>query len=140
MALEIERKFLVSGDEYRKLAKPTFYRQGYIPTKNGATVRVRVAGEKAFITIKDKQVGFSRNEYEYEIPRVDADKMLETLCEKPQSEKFRYVIPWDNGLKWEVDEFLGDNEGLVFAEIEVPNENTEFNLPSWVSDEATFDK
>ncbi len=140
MAKEIEHKFLVKGDHYKLLATPTLYRQGYIPTTNGMTVRVRIAGEKGFVTFKDKTIGMSRNEFEYEIPVAEACQMLDTLCDKPQIEKYRYVIPAEQGLKWEVDEFLGDNAGLVVAEIEVPAEDTKFSLPEWIDKEVTGDK
>jgi CYTH domain-containing protein len=141
MAKEIEHKFTVKSDKYKSLATPTLYRQGYIPTTNGMTVRVRIAGEKGFITLKDKTVGMSRNEFEYEIPVADARQMLDTMCDKPQIEKYRYVISAaEQGLKWEVDEFLGDNAGLVVAEIEVPTEDTKFSLPEWIDKEVTGDK
>lgn len=141
MSKEIEHKFTVKSDKYKSLAAPTLYRQGYIPTQNGMTVRVRIAGEKGFVTFKDKTVGMSRNEFEYEIPVKDARQMLATMCDKPQIEKYRYVIPAkEDGLKWEVDEFLGDNAGLVVAEIEVPAEDTKFSLPEWIDKEVTGDK
>lgn len=140
MAKEIEHKFTVKSDKYKSLATPTLYRQGYIPTTNGMTVRVRIAGEKGFVTFKDKTIGMSRNEFEYEIPVAEACQMLDTLCEKPQIEKYRYVIPAEQGLKWEVDEFLGDNAGLVVAEIEVPAEDTKFSLPEWIDKDVTGDK
>lgn len=140
MAKEIEHKFTVKSNHYKTLAAPTLYRQGYIPTQNGMTVRVRIAGEKGFLTLKDKTVGMSRNEFEYEIPVQEARQMLDTMCDKPQIEKYRYVIPAEQGLKWEVDEFLGDNAGLVVAEIEVPTEDTKFSLPEWIGKEVTGDK
>ena len=140
MAKEIEHKFTVKSDKYKSLATPTLYRQGYIPTTNGMTVRVRIAGEKGFVTFKDKTIGMSRNEFEYEIPVQEAKQMLDTMCDKPQIEKYRYVIPAEQGLKWEVDEFLGDNAGLVVAEIEVPAEDTKFSLPEWIDKEVTGDK
>ena len=140
MAKEIEHKFTVKSDKYKSLATSTHYRQGYIPTQNGMTVRVRIAGEKGFITLKDKTICMSRNEFEYEIPAAEARQMLDTMCDKPQIEKYRYVIPAEQGLKWEVDEFLGDNAGLVVAEIEVPTEDTKFSLPEWVDKEVTGDK
>ena len=140
MSKEIEHKFTVKSDKYKLLATPTLYRQGYIPTTNGMTVRVRIAGEKGFVTFKDKTVGMSRNEFEYEIPVAEACQMLDTMCEKPQIEKYRYVIHAEQGLKWEVDEFLGNNAGLVVAEIEVPTEDTKFSLPEWIDKEVTGDK
>ncbi len=141
MGKEIERKFIVKNDKYKSLANPVKYRQGYIPRTNKVTVRIRIAGEKGFITLKDKATGFSRHEFEYEIPIAEAKEMLDILCDKPQIEKFRYIIPANEPeLKWEVDEFLGDNEGLVIAEIEVPTEETKFTLPDWVGEEVTGNK
>jgi len=150
MGKEIERKFLVRSNVYQALAEGTYYHQGYIPTLNGMTVRVRIAGTKGFVTFKDRAVGFSRHEFEYEVPVDEAKQMLQLMCSQPQIEKYRYVIPAApgrlpdgtpvEGLHWEVDRFLGDNEGLVIAEIEVPSEDTQFDLPSWVGEEVTGDK
>lgn len=150
MGKEIERKFLVKDDTYRQLAEGVYYRQGYIPTINGMTVRVRMAGTRGFVTFKDHAVGFSRHEFEYEIPADEAQQMLDLMCAKPQIEKYRHIIAAAPGhlpdgssvenLHWEVDRFLGDNEGLVVAEIEVPTEDTRFELPDWVGEEVTGDK
>jgi len=150
MGKEIERKFLVKDNTFETLAEGTYYHQGYIPTLNGMTVRVRIAGTKGFVTFKDRAVGFSRHEFEYEIPVDEAKQMLELMCSRPQIEKYRYVIDAGvgtlpdktsvEGLHWEVDRFMGDNEGLVVAEIEVPTEDTQFDLPSWVGEEVTGDK
>ena len=144
MGKEIERKFLVKSDVYKTLAQGTYYRQGYVPTLNGMTVRLRIAGEKGYITMKDHAVGFTRHEFEYEIPKEDARQMLELMCDKPQIEKYRFVIPascnsasTSSQLFWEVDEFLGENAGLVVAEIEVPSEDTKFEIPDWVGEEVT---
>jgi adenylate cyclase len=139
MAKEIERKFLVTGDGYRQGATAVHYHQGYIPTVNGTTVRVRIAGDRAMLTIKGKASGFSRDEYEYEIPTADAAEMLQNLCAQPQIEKVRYTLPWKGGRKWEVDVFMGDNEGLVVAEIEVGSEDEEFERPDWLGEEVTGD-
>lgn len=140
MAKEIERKFLVKNDIYKTLAAGTYYHQGYVPTVNGMTVRVRIAGDKAFITMKDHAVGYTRHEFEYPIPVEDAKQMLELMCSKPQIEKYRYKIPTTSHLCWEVDEFLGDNAGLVVAEIELPTEETPFDIPEWIGEEVTGDK
>lgn len=149
MGKEIEHKFLVKATTYRELAQPVHYRQGYIPTLNGMTVRVRIAGTQAYVTFKDHAVGLTRNEFEYSIPHDDALQLLEIMCQKPQIEKNRYVIPAApgrthngeivTGLHWEVDEFLGDNLGLIVAEIEVPDEHTSFDLPEWIGKEVTGD-
>ncbi len=136
MAIEIERKFLVIGDAWRD-APATYYSQGYLNRAKERTVRVRIAAEEAFLTIKGKSVGASRAEFEYPIPIWDAREML-GLCEQPLIEKYRRKILHE-GFIWEVDEFLGENLGLVVAEIELPAEDTPFGLPEWVGEEVTSD-
>ncbi len=139
MAIEIERKFLVVGDQWRKLGKGTSYRQGYITTQNPQnTVRVRIAGEQGYLTIKGKKEGISRAEFEYSIPLEDANLILDTLCDRPLIEKTRYKIIIDE-LIWEVDEFLGDNQGLIIAEVELREANQIINLPEWIGREVTED-
>lgn len=138
MGREIERKFLVKGETWRGLAPGVLYRQGYLCGAKERTVRVRVAGEKAFLTIKGLTVGAARAEYEYEIPVADAQAMLDHLAEKPLIEKIRYKIPHDN-LTWEVDEFLGDNAGLIVAEVELADEQQAFNKPEWAGEEVSDD-
>ena len=138
MAQEIERKFLVTGDAWRKLAKGTVYRQGYLSTVKERTVRVRTVGDKGYLTVKGLSVGAKRAEFDYEIPVTDADVMLDELCEQPLIEKTRYKIPFD-GLIWEVDEFASDNEGLIVAEVELSDEDQEVRLPDWIGEEVTDD-
>ena len=138
MGVEIERKFLPRGDGWRELSKGTPYRQGYLCTGSGLTVRVRIAGEKGFLTIKGPGSGTTRAEFEYQIPTEDAAEMLDGLCEKPLIEKNRYTIGYQ-GFVWEVDEFFGDNEGLVVAEIELEFEEQQFELPEWIGEEVTGD-
>lgn len=138
MAKEIERKYLVKSTEWKKLAKGTSYRQGYLSTVKERTVRVRTIDDKGFLTIKGITVGASRAEYEYEIPAADANAMLSNLCEKPLIEKNRYKIG-HAGLTWEVDEFFGDNEGLIVAEVELTSEDQKIDLPSWVGEQVTSD-
>jgi adenylate cyclase len=138
MVKEIERKFLVKGDAWRAIAKGTIYRQGYLNSAKERTVRIRVADAKAFITIKGPTVGATRSEYEYEIPFDEGNAMLETLAEKPLIEKTRYRIPVGN-LTWEIDEFLGENAGLIVAEVELKSEDQTFDKPLWVGDEVTND-
>ncbi|HEY9736473.1 MAG TPA: CYTH domain-containing protein, partial [Trichocoleus sp.] len=106
MGQEIERKFLVVGDDWRSLGTATLYRQGYIPTDGLQTVRIRIAGEQGYITLKGPAVGIVRPEFEYPIPVEDAAEMITTLCVPPLIEKVRHRIPLDD-LVWEVDEFLG---------------------------------
>jgi CYTH domain-containing protein len=139
MAVEIERKFLVQGDTWRSLGQGKLYRQGYIYTVNGTTVRVRIAGEDSYLTIKGKSQGISRQEFEYQIPIEEAKMMLDTLCDRPLIEKIRYKIEREN-LVWEVDEFLGENEGLILAEVELNDANQIINLPNWIGREVTEDK
>ena len=138
MAIEIERKFLVNRQKWQPVDKGMVYRQGYIQTKNGNTVRVRVAGKQGFLTLKSKVRNLTRSEFEYPIPLIDAEEMLTLLCDRPLIEKIRYKITFDNFL-WEVDRFLGDNEGLMIAEIELTSEFEIFNLPPWVDVEVTHD-
>lgn len=150
MGKEIEHKYLVTSSAFKALAQPVYYRQGYIPTLNGMTVRVRIAGTQGYLTFKDHAVGITRHEFEYPIPAAEAEQLLTLMCDKPQIEKQRYVIPIDGGqlpdgtpvtgLHWEVDVFMGDNEGLVVAEIEVPTEDTQFPLPDWIGQEVTGDR
>lgn len=138
MSKEIERKFLVIGEEWKKLAKGTQYRQGYLNSAKERTVRIRTIDDKAFLTIKGLTVGVTRLEYEYPIPHADCVAMLENLAEKPIIEKNRYKIKIGN-LTWEVDEFLGVNQGLVVAEVELESEDQKFEKPSWVGEEVSSD-
>lgn len=138
LAKEIERKFLVAGEDWRALARGTRYRQGYLSTVKERTVRVRTIDDKGFLTIKGITVGATRSEYEYEIPAADADEMLDDLCEQPIIEKNRYEIPLA-GVTWEVDEFLGVNDGLIVAEVELQSEDQSFPKPDWIGEEVTDD-
>ena len=140
MAFEIERKFLVKRELWRKPDAGVYMRQGYVATKDGTTVRVRIAGDKAYLTLKDHAVGIVRHEFEYGIPVADAETLLDKMCSKPQVEKVRYRVPAaEPGLVWEVDEFLGDNAPLITAEIELPSEDTLFTKPIWIGDDVTDD-
>jgi adenylate cyclase len=138
MAREIERKFLIRNDDWRGQGSGKRYRQGYLSTVKERTVRVRMAGDQGYITIKGISVGASRAEYEYEIPASDANEMLDRLCEKPLIEKTRYRIP-HAGLVWEIDEFEGDNRGLIVAEVELKDEHQAVDLPGWIGEEVTGD-
>ncbi len=140
MAQEIERKFLVKNDSYKKDAvKATRITQGYISSVPERTVRVRIKGDKGFITIKGigNESGASRFEWEKEIP-VDEVKELLKICEPGIIDKTRYIVPVGNHT-FEVDEFYGDNEGLVIAEVELSDENEEFEKPEWLGEEVTGD-
>ncbi len=138
MAEEIERKFLLVGDAWRALAKPLLLRQGYLSIDPERVVRVRMAGDRAWLTIKGVTHGASRCEYEYEIPAGDAQELLARLCVRPLLEKRRSRIP-HAGLIWEVDEFLGENAGLVVAEVELTSPHQPVALPAWVGEEVTGD-
>jgi adenylate cyclase len=136
MAAEIERKFLVAGSIWRT---PDAQRisQGYLNLDKLRTVRVRIAGTRAYLAVKGITTGASRTEFEYEIPLQDAEQML-GLCDGPIIEKVRHKIKYE-GLTWEVDEFLGENAGLVLAEVELDREDQVFKVPSWATQEVTTD-
>jgi adenylate cyclase len=136
MGIEIERKFLVQGTDWKNDAGVR-YSQGYLNRDKARTVRVRVAGEQAFLTIKGISTGATRAEFEYPIPLADAQALL-ALCDGPCIEKTRYRLPVD-GMVWEVDEFAGDNAGLVVAEIELQSEDQVFSRPHWLGPEVTHD-
>jgi adenylate cyclase len=138
MAQEIERKFLVAGASWKDGATGTLTRQGYLSNVKEHTVRVRVAGAMAFLTIKGPSRGLARDEFEYPIPVDDAEAMLDALCERPLIEKTRWLVPF-KGFTWEVDEFHGENAGLVVAEVEVPTPETKPELPPWVREEVSSD-
>lgn len=138
MGLEIERKFLVKGDRWRSLATATPYRQGYIVATKERVVRVRIAGDQGYLTIKGESVGSRRAEYEYSIPVTDAAELLDTLCDRPQIEKVRYRLAIGD-LVWEIDEFHGENAGLIMAEVELPREDYPVQLPDWIDAEVTQD-
>ena len=137
MAKEIERKFLVRSDEWRSLAEPTRYRQGYLSSVKERVVRVRTIDDRGFLTIKGITKDVSRLEFEYDIPLDDAGALLE-LCEEPIIEKDRSKIAL-GGLVWEVDEFFGDNAGLIVAEVELEDESQAFDRPAWVGEEVSGD-
>lgn len=137
MGIEIERKFLIAEDSWRLQAVGISYAQGYLSRGTGRTVRVRIAGEEAYITIKGPVRGISRLEYEYQIPVKDARELL-LLCEGPLIEKTRYRI-FTEGHLWEIDEFHGENAGLVIAEVELADPQESVIFPSWLGTEVTGD-
>jgi CYTH domain-containing protein len=137
MATEIERKFLVQGTDWRTVPGAR-YRQGYLSTVKERVVRVRTIDDQGYLTVKGITRGATRLEFEYEIPAADATEMLDALCERPLIEKARYRVPY-GGLVWEVDEFFGDNAGLVVAEVELTSEDQAFKRPAWVDQEVTGD-
>lgn len=137
MGTEIERKFLVDGTQWKDYPA-TLLRQGYVCRSPDHVVRVRTDGERGILTIKGSTHGMSRPEFEYVIPLSDADELLDGICEKPLIEKRRYLVEY-GGKKWEVDEFLGENAGLVVAEIELQSEDEVIQRPEWVGMEVTDD-
>ncbi len=140
MAQEIERKFLVKGDFMPFVTKQTRITQGYLSSVPERTVRVRIKGDKGFITIKGigNESGASRYEWEKEISVEEVNELLK-LCEPGIIDKTRYIVPASDGLKFEVDEFYGDNDGLTVAEIELPDEDFKFVKPEWLGEEVTGD-
>lgn len=143
MAREIERKFLLKTDDWKSLAhKHTPFAQGYLTPLNSkakSSVRIRIEGEKANINIKSLEIGLSRDEYEYSIDFDDAKKMLATLAVGPVIEKVRYLVKFGQHT-WEIDEFSGDNAGLVVAEVEMTSEDELIAMPEWVGREVTQEK
>jgi len=141
MRNEIERKFLVNGDDWRTAASAgTICCQGYIISgPSGATVRVRLLGEQGFLTIKGPTQGISRPEMEYEIPAADAEYLIENLCGDRLVSKIRHTLDV-SGVHWEIDEFRGANEGLILAEIELDREDQVFEKPAWLDQEVTRDE
>ena len=139
MGVEIERKFLLAGDAWRTLGEPVLLRQGYLSSNPDRTVRVRIEGDQGTVTIKGRSVGATRGEWEYPIPLADAGELLERLCEQPIIEKFRRRIVIGVHT-WEVDEFIGANQGLVVAEIELDSEDQQFEQPDWIGEEVTTDR
>jgi len=145
VAIEIERKFLVKNDNWREGAVGQKYMQGYLNREAGRTVRVRITEEAAYLTIKgrpeqkDGELSPTKLEFEYRIPEADAKEMLEKLSVSSVIRKTRYRIEHE-GFIWEVDEFEGENCGLILAEIEIESEDQQFVLPDWIAQEVTSDK
>lgn len=138
---EIERKFLVRDSSYKDMATDSHRMvQGYICRETGRTVRVRISGDKGWLTIKGPSSGngMSRYEWEREIPAGEAAELM-ALCQKGIIDKTRHIVPFE-GHVFEVDEFHGDNEGLVVAEIELQNESEPFGRPEWLGEEVTGDR
>lgn len=138
MPQEIERKFLVVGDGWRRPEGGTLYRQGYLCAEAGCTVRVRIAGDKAWLTVKGLTKNIRRSEFEYAIPVTDAQDMLGEMACKPIISKMRHIVR-ENGLLWEIDEFLGENAGLIVAEVELEDEDQAVAPPAWLGPEVSGD-
>lgn len=139
MAIEIEHKFLLANDDWRKhVSRSVKYRQGYLSSQPTSSIRVRTSNNHAWLNIKTATVGTHRHEYEYEIPLADANEILNNLCKKPLIEKTRYFVTDDANL-WEIDEFEGANQGLIVAEIELDETGQSFSKPLWLGSEVTSD-
>ena len=138
MSKEIERKFLVKPEYWHLFQKGKLYYQGYLFSDNNKVIRVRIIDDKGFLAVKSKLSGITRDEFEYEIPFSDAQYILKNLCIRPIIEKYRSEV-FISDLRWEVDKFVGENEGLVMAEIELEDEKQSIILPEWVDREVTAD-
>jgi len=139
MPIEIERKFLLCNDQWRdEVVRSSRIRQGYMGKIDKASVRIRIQGDKANINIKSATLDIRRMEYEYEIPLDEAEEMLDQLCNQPQIDKTRFIVKRD-GHVWEIDEFYGDNEGLLVAEVELEDESEAIIKPDWIGEEVTAD-
>jgi adenylate cyclase len=139
MPMEIERKFLVSSQAWRALVfRSERMRQGYLNRESQCSLRVRVSGEKAWLNIKGVTIGAQRLEFEYEIPLEDAEHMLDALSHKPLIEKRRHYVKVGSHC-WEIDEFDGENSGLIVAEIELERVDEAFEHPEWLGQEVTED-
>ncbi len=140
MAIEIERKFLLANNGWRRDADSgTRICQGYMTETGPASVRVRIEGDHANINIKSATLDMTRQEYEYPVPVSDAESMLARICLKPVIDKTRFHVNY-HGKLWEIDVFEGDNEGLVVAEIELNSVDEPFDLPPWAGQEVTQEK
>ncbi|MEQ1531236.1 MAG: CYTH domain-containing protein [Methylococcales bacterium] len=139
MAIEIEHKFLLANDDWRQqVSRSVQYKQGYLSSLATTSIRVRISDEHAWLNIKSATVGTHRHEYEYEIPLQDAGEIINHLCRKPVIEKTRHFVSFAGKL-WEIDEFAGDNQGLIVAEIELNAIGEDFAKPSWLGQEVTQD-
>jgi adenylate cyclase len=139
MSTEIERKFLLENDSWRKDADEGLYMvQGYMGSNEKSSIRIRINGDTANLNIKSKTIGIQRSEYDYPIPIDEAKEILESLCDKPFIEKTRFHVMHD-GHEWEIDVFAGDNEGLIVAELELDSVDENFTLPDWVGEDVSED-
>lgn len=139
MAVEIEHKFLLANDGWRKhISRSVKYRQGYLSSQPTSSIRIRISDKQAWLNIKSATIGTHRHEYEYEIPVTDANEIISNLCGKPLIEKTRHFVI-DDGNLWEIDEFEGCNQGLCIAEIELSSIGQSFAKPDWLGEEVTHD-
>lgn len=139
MALEIEHKFLLINDDWRQdIHESVYYKQGYLSNNPNSSVRVRISASQAWINIKSATIGNHRLEFEYEIPVEDAQQLLDELCYKPLIEKTRHLVNHGKHL-WEIDEFMGDNQDLIVAEVELSALDETFAKPHWLGEDVTGD-
>ncbi len=139
MSIEIEHKFLLRDASWRQqVERSVRMRQGYLTSDARCSVRVRTADGRGFLNIKSGTVGIQRSEFEYPIPLADAEAILDALCEKPLLEKIRHFVRYGQHL-WEIDEFEGDNAGLIVAEIELRTIDESFERPGWLGEEVSQD-
>lgn len=138
MAKEIERKFLIDVTKLGKLPHGINIKQAYMPTTDQSVVRIRIADDKAYLTLKGKNLGATRSEFEYEIPVDDAETIMSELCCGPKIDKIRYPVNFSKHI-WEIDVFNGDNKGLIVAEVELSSESEHIDIPAWVTTEVTGD-
>lgn len=139
MATEIEYKFLLRNESWRLLVeRSTWMRQGYLMSNARCSVRVRIAEHQGFLNIKSGTLGIERQEYEYAIPLTEAEELLDTLCTKPLLEKTRHYLHVGEHL-WEIDEFAGENAGLIVAEIELNSVDEAFIRPDWIGADVSGD-
>ncbi|EGY51898.1 CYTH domain-containing protein [Neisseria shayeganii] len=136
MSIEIERRFLLANNDWRALAGvPQILRQGYLKVDKACSIRVRISGSQAWLTLKGYLSDVSRSEFEYQIPLADAEAILSGLCPF-KLEKYRYTVSYQ-GFTFEIDEYLGENAPLVVAELELPDEDTPYPRPAWLGEEIT---
>ncbi|HMQ12738.1 MAG TPA: CYTH domain-containing protein [Candidatus Competibacter phosphatis] len=139
MAVEIEHKFLVRDERWRReVERSVRMRQGYLTSDARCSVRVRVAGDQGYLNVKSGTLGIQRSEYEYPIPLAEAEEILDTLCEQPLLEKTRHFVRFGGHL-WEIDEFEGDNAGLIVAEVELSRIDEPFDQPDWLGADVSHD-
>jgi adenylate cyclase len=140
MAIEIEHKFLLANNDWRHLVSHSIaYKQGYLSSQVTSSIRIRTSNDRGWLNIKSATIGTQRHEYEYEIPLADANEILSTLCKKPLIEKTRHFVKNNDNI-WEIDEFYGDNQGLIVAEIELTATGQDFEKPHWIGKDVTHDR
>ena len=140
MPIEIERKFLLKNDSWRnQVIKTSSIIQGYLANTDHCSIRIRLADDQASLNIKSMTIGVTRSEFDYPVPMDEAKLLLKDLCPGPVIEKIRHYVDYA-GHTWEIDEFLGENSGLVVAEIELQHQHEEFSIPDWLGKEVSDDQ